>query len=85
MVERREVTDYADIARLGYVTRARLTQIMNLSLLAPSLQEEILFASDGTGIPERLLRQIVILIDWGEQRRCWKGFRKAKRKPTSPV
>jgi alkylated DNA nucleotide flippase Atl1 len=31
------VTDYADLARLGHVTRARVTQIMNLRL-----QEELL-------------------------------------------
>ena len=35
MVERGEVRDYADLARLGYVTRARITQIMNLLNLAP--------------------------------------------------
>jgi len=29
MVDRGEVQDYADLARLGYVTRARITQIMN--------------------------------------------------------
>ena len=82
MVDRGEVRDYADLARLGYVTRARLTQILNLSLRAPGLQEEIRFASDGVGIPERLLRQIVIVIDWGEQRRCWTRVRTAKRKPS---
>lgn len=43
MVDRGEVRDYADLARLGYVTRARLTQIMNLVLLAPDIQEQILF------------------------------------------
>jgi hypothetical protein len=37
MIERGEVRDYADLARLGYVTRARLTQIMNLLLLAPDI------------------------------------------------
>ncbi len=37
-----EVRDYADLARLGYVTRARLTQIMNLLLLAPDIQEAII-------------------------------------------
>ena len=42
MVDRGEVRDYADLARLGYVTRARLTQIMNLLLLAPEIQEQIL-------------------------------------------
>jgi hypothetical protein len=42
MVDRGEVLDYADLARLGLVTRARLTQIMNLLLLAPDIQEQIL-------------------------------------------
>src|ERR1039458_10006407 len=42
MVERDEVRDYAELARLGYVTRARLTQIMNLLLLAPDIQEHLI-------------------------------------------
>ena len=33
------VKDYADLARLGGVTRARITQIMNLRNLAPPIQE----------------------------------------------
>lgn len=37
------VTNYAELARLGNVTRARVTQIMNLLMLAPSIQEELLF------------------------------------------
>jgi hypothetical protein len=71
MVDRGDVRDYADLARLGYVTRARLTQIMNLALLAPGLQEELLFATEATEITERLLRQIITLVDWGEQRSRW--------------
>src|SRR5438045_91245 len=43
LVRRGEVQDYADLARLGHVTRARITQIMNLLMLAPDLQEQILF------------------------------------------
>src|SRR5262249_42412591 len=38
-----EVTSYAELARLGRVTRARMTQVMALLGLAPDLQEEILF------------------------------------------
>ncbi len=34
--------DYAQIARLGHVTRARVTQVMNLLLLAPDIIEAIL-------------------------------------------
>lgn len=36
------VADQAELAPLGYVSRARLTQIMNLLYLAPVIQEEIL-------------------------------------------
>ena len=39
------VTDYADLARLGSVTRARMTQIMNLLNLAPDIQEQMIFRS----------------------------------------
>ena len=34
--------DQADVARQHGLTRARLTQLMNLLLLAPDIQEEIL-------------------------------------------
>ena len=43
LVKAGEVKDYADLARLSHVTRARMTQIMNLLLLAPDIQEAILF------------------------------------------
>ena len=35
--------DYAVVARLGHVSRARVTQVMNLLHLAPDIQEELLF------------------------------------------
>ena len=69
MVDRGNVHDYADLARLGYVTRARLTQIMNLLLLAPDLQEQLLFSSGATSIQERRLRSVVKLTDWQDQRK----------------
>ncbi len=43
LLQRGEVKDYAELARLGHVSRARVTQIMNLLNLAPAIQEEILF------------------------------------------
>jgi hypothetical protein len=73
IVERREVHDYADLARLGYVSRARLTQIMNLLLLAPDIQEEILglnsLGDDKT--TERHMRSLVKVVAWDQQRREW--------------
>ncbi|MEQ8785091.1 MAG: hypothetical protein RIC55_02290 [Pirellulaceae bacterium] len=70
------VANYADLARLGRVSRARLTQIMNLLHLAPDIQEEILFLPATErgmdGVTERDLRPIVTEADWGRQRRMWR-------------
>ena len=75
------VADYADIARLGHVTRARVTQIMNLLNLAPDIQEEILFLPRTTQgrdpIPERHLRPIAAILDWCKQRNLWANIRRA--------
>jgi len=38
-----DVANYAELARLAHVTRARINQIMNLRMLAPDIQEAILF------------------------------------------
>lgn len=64
-----EFRDYAELARLGRVTRARMTQIMKLLDLAPDSQEQILFLPNLKGLNERNLRPIVSRIDWNEQRR----------------
>ena len=52
------VRDYADLARLGGVTRARITQIMNLLNLPPWRQEEILFWDDKPDWPIPIERAI---------------------------
>lgn len=70
-----EVRDYADLARLGHVTRARLSQIMDLLLLAPDIQEQLLFLppieNGQDPIHERRLRAIAAVLDWRKQRRIW--------------
>ena len=75
LVREGRVADYADLARLAHVTRARITQIMNLLHLAPDIQEAILFlpCTDGSRAPiaERHLRPIAAVIDWRKQRRMW--------------
>lgn len=43
MVDLGKLRDYADIARSGPVSRARIVQIMHLSNLAPEIQEQLLF------------------------------------------
>ena len=65
------VNDYADIARLAGVTRARVSQIMDLLLLAPSIQEALLLGYKA--LPremlgnERAARALVRLPGWREQ------------------
>ena len=76
MVDRGEVRDYADLARLGYVSRARLTQIMNLLLLAPDIQEQLLLPESTTAnVCEPHLRRIADVEDWTEQRSRWASLR----------
>lgn len=69
------VVDQAELARLGHVTRARLTQIMNLTNLAPDIQEAILFLPaterGREPITERDLRPISAVADWQMQRKTW--------------
>jgi hypothetical protein len=66
--------DYAELARRGHVTRARMTQIMKLIDLAPDIQEQILFLPPIKGLNERNIRRIVRCIDWSEQRRMFQKF-----------
>ena len=71
-----EVEDYADLARRGHVTRARITQIMNLLLLAPEIQEAILFLprieAGSDPILLRDLQPIALTADWKKQRVMWR-------------
>ena len=75
LVRRGEVRDYADLARLGYVTRARITQIMNLLNLAPDIQEALLFLprtlQGRDPIREKDVRPIAGVQHWSRQRAMW--------------
>jgi hypothetical protein len=72
------IADQAEAARVGHVTRARMTQIMNLLLLAPDIQEAILNLPRVTRgrdpIVETDLRSLVAITDWREQRRLWNAI-----------
>ena len=66
----------AELARLGQVSRARVTQIMNLLHLAPDIQEAILFLPrterGHDPIPKMMVRPIAAVPDWREQRKMWR-------------
>ncbi len=63
MIRSGELKDWAEAARLVGVTRARMTQIANLLLLAPAIQESLIGSSPGTDISgrnsERSLRAVL--------------------------
>jgi hypothetical protein len=83
LVESGEIRDYAELARAGYITRARMSQIMNLANLAPDIQEEILFlpkASPGRfPLTETKLRKIACQPLWDRQRLEWRRLRQECR------
>jgi hypothetical protein len=72
LLQNQTIRDYAELARLGRVTRARMTQIMKLLDLAPDIQEHILFLAHNKSLNERILRPVVSRIDWEEQRRLFR-------------
>jgi hypothetical protein len=58
--------------RLG-LTRARITQLMDLTLLAPDIQEQILFSDSVDGLEpmcERALRALTCAGSWAGQRQA---------------
>ena len=67
-----QVRDYAELARLGCVSRARVSQVLNLLNLAPDIQEAILFLpeveSGRDPIGERELRGERAELEWAKQR-----------------
>jgi hypothetical protein len=70
------VKDYTEAARLGHVTRARISQVMSLLYLAPDIQEQVLFlprierGRDPVILHDLL--PIAATADWTRQRRLWR-------------
>jgi len=79
LIREGHVHDYAEIATLGHVTRARVTQIMNLRMLAPDIQEKLIFLDrivEGRDtFCLRHLQAITLDSDWQKQReKCKKSL-----------
>jgi hypothetical protein len=68
-----------ELAALTKLSTARITQIMNLLVLAPDIQEEILFLPPVTKgqlpVSERVLRPLLKTLVWSEQRAMWAAIR----------
>lgn len=76
LVREGALRDYADAARLGHVSRARMSQVMGLLNLAADIQEAILFLPPTTAghdpIGERDVRPIAGELSWKRQREMWR-------------
>jgi hypothetical protein len=72
-----KVKDYAEIARLGHVSRARVTQIMNLLNLAPDIQERLMIDRHVAALKERDVRPIQARWLWAHQRKLWQRLTSA--------
>ena len=76
LVRAGSIRSYSELATLGHVTRARVSQIMNLVCLAPDLQEALLFlpltqhGRDPIILAD--LMPIAAAFDWRKQRRLWR-------------
>lgn len=75
------VANQSELADFGYITTARMTQIMVLLNLAPDIQEQLLFLpriEHGRDIvKETDVRPIASTLDWRKQRRLWAELRRA--------
>ena len=75
MIESGQVDSYQQLAELGRISQPRMTRIISLLLLAPDIQEELLYLPEviqgKAFIHERLLRPLTREIDWRVQRRMW--------------
>ena len=78
LIRKGHVYDYAEIATLGHVTRARVTQIMNLRLLAPDIQEELItldrVIKGRDSLSLRQFQSIALDNDWKRQRKQWQAL-----------
>ncbi|WP_437318698.1 hypothetical protein [Sorangium sp. So ce385] len=75
-IDRGAVADRAAVARKLGLTRARVTQLLDLTLLAPDLQLEVLELEAVDGVEpmaERALRAVAHAGTWAEQRAAWRA------------
>jgi hypothetical protein len=66
----------------------RVAQILELTLLAPDIQEAVLFLESEDGVEpvsERTLRGIAAVVDWSTQRARWAEAERCLRTQSSEL
>jgi len=75
LVREGKVSDYTSLAAIGHLSKPRVTQIMNLTNLAPEIQETLLFLPKTMlgpdPITERQMRPVAAAVDWERQRKLF--------------
>lgn len=88
MLKRGEAEDTLHLAEMCKVSQPRVTQILSLSLLAPDIQEALLFLPretvGKTKIHETKLRPIAKEVTWERQRELWRQLLAETKQPLSP-
>jgi site-specific DNA recombinase len=78
LVREGTVHTYRQLADAGQISRARMSQIMHLSDLAPEIQEELLFLPKTVTGPDRYtekqMRQVARSVDWEWQKKQFRGL-----------
>jgi DNA invertase Pin-like site-specific DNA recombinase len=86
MIQEGTVKSYSELAHLGQVSRARITQVMNLLRLAPDIQEEILLGNAPEDrLRESAIRKVSGVVLWSDQRDRWHELLRAapvQQRPT---
>ena len=72
MIQEGTAKNHSELAHLGRVSAARISQVMNLLHLAPDIQEEILLANTPKDwLRESAVRKLSGVVLWSEQRDRW--------------
>ena len=77
-IESGEYCDRAHLAKDFGLSRTRITQLLDMTLLAPDIQEEVLEleAIDGLEpVSERALREVLRYEGWDEQQATWRDLK----------
>jgi site-specific DNA recombinase len=79
LVAEGKVRSYRELAEIGQVSRARLSQILQLTHLAPEIQEQLLFLPPtrhgSDRIVESHVRPLARLVDWEAQKQRFRALR----------
>lgn len=77
-----QVKGVRQLAEIGHISQPRVSQILALVLLAPDIQEQLLFLplseENSDTVFEKQVRPLTLEIDWMKQREMWKRIQRGE-------